>query len=428
LRWGAAILLLGIAEQWLPGGSGHIWLWSLGAWLFCLAAEGALARSARLQVDWQIPQPLRLGRRAEIAVRITRRGYSGAAATAYLPPPAGIDGSPQPHRFELGTAGNTGAPALVEQWLPLQLGAVPAPALQLRLLGVLGLAWWSRRCTGPALRPVAPDLYAADARAGGGRPGSGTAAARPGSGQELLGLRDYRSGDPLRMVAWKASARGQRMLVRELAAEQQLDIVLILDAGRAGRQQIGGLTRLHHAVNAAARLAQRATALGDHVGLIVYDGSGIRTALAPAAGVAALRRLRERLATAAAQPDDADPVPAAMALRRLCRRRTLALWFTDVDSGAGIEPLRECTRLLVPLHLPLFAGIVDADVEALVERPPRSFTDAYVTLAAVQALQAGELQALTLRQRGSKVVRAAPAVLDRRLLATYESLRLRRAV
>src|SRR3546814_1648371 len=45
--------------------------------------------------------------------------------------------------------------------------------------------------------------------------GLGSAQAHRGRGDELHHLRDYRSGDPMRDVAWKSSARAGQLLVRE---------------------------------------------------------------------------------------------------------------------------------------------------------------------------------------------------------------------
>ena len=42
---------------------------------------------------------------------------------------------------------------------------------------------------------------------------------RRGGGNELLKIRDYRVGDPLRQVHWKASARRGQLLVRENTEE-----------------------------------------------------------------------------------------------------------------------------------------------------------------------------------------------------------------
>ena len=45
-----------------------------------------------------------------------------------------------------------------------------------------------------------------------------------GDGDEYAGLRDYRSGDPQRQIAWKASARHDSLLVRESERETSDDL------------------------------------------------------------------------------------------------------------------------------------------------------------------------------------------------------------
>lgn len=64
----------------------------------------------------------------------------------------------------------------------------------------------------PAPLPRAPDA----GRLGGADPGE----------DDLRSLRDYQPGDPLRLVAWKASARTDSLLVRQLEAPQARETVL----------------------------------------------------------------------------------------------------------------------------------------------------------------------------------------------------------
>lgn len=46
------------------------------------------------------------------------------------------------------------------------------------------------------------------------------------SGEDWAGLRDYRAGDPMRRIAWRASARGERLLVKEFADPVAEQVVL----------------------------------------------------------------------------------------------------------------------------------------------------------------------------------------------------------
>jgi uncharacterized protein (DUF58 family) len=52
---------------------------------------------------------------------------------------------------------------------------------------------------------------------------------RRGLGQDLLALRDYQPMDDLRRVDWKATARANRLIVREFSAEDDRKITVFLD-------------------------------------------------------------------------------------------------------------------------------------------------------------------------------------------------------
>ncbi len=50
-----------------------------------------------------------------------------------------------------------------------------------------------------------------------------------GMGQDLLSLRDYQPNDDFRSVDWKATARSNRLIVREYAAEDEKRITIVFD-------------------------------------------------------------------------------------------------------------------------------------------------------------------------------------------------------
>jgi uncharacterized protein (DUF58 family) len=278
----------------------------------------------------------------------------------------------------------------------------------------------------PALA-VEPDLLAELGRRAGQTPAGAVAQRERGGGTEFLGLREYHSGDPLRAIAWKVSARRKRMLVREFADEQRLEMILVIDAGRAGGQQIGALTRLHHAVNAAARLAQRASALGDAIGLVTYAAQ-LQRSSQPISGSRAFRELRGALSSLRVVGEESDPMSAALAVRKLCRHRALVLWFSEVEGAAQGGALSQAAQLLLPKHLPLFVDIRDRELAAICQQPPTSWSAPYAQLAAGHALDRDERAVRELRHLGCEVVQALPENLEAQLLRRYLELRTRRRI
>ncbi|MGL6095477.1 MAG: DUF58 domain-containing protein [Fimbriiglobus sp.] len=94
---------------------------------------------------------------------------------------------------------------------------------------------------------------------------------RPGSGSELHDLREYRPGDPPKMIAWKPSARRDRLITKEYESEVPVRCVLFLDASNSVRVGPPGGTAVARLATVAAGVAQAAAASRDLVGLSVFD-------------------------------------------------------------------------------------------------------------------------------------------------------------
>jgi uncharacterized protein (DUF58 family) len=123
---------------------------------------------------------------------------------------------------------------------------------------------------------------------------------RPGSGSELFDLRDYLSGDPPKMIAWKVSARRDRLITRELESEVPIRCTLFVDASSSVRVGPAGRTALCRLVEVAAGVAQANTAQRDLTGLCLFDETGVRRLIRPGRGRAHLHQLLDGLTEAAA--------------------------------------------------------------------------------------------------------------------------------
>jgi uncharacterized protein (DUF58 family) len=132
---------------------------------------------------------------------------------------------------------------------------------------------------------------------------------RAGSGGELLDLRDYRAGDPPKMIAWKASARRDRMITKEFESDVPVRSKVFLDASAVTRLGEPGRTPLVRMSSIAAGVAQAAAGNRDIVGLTVFDETETRT-IKPARTRAHTMQLLRTLAEAAGrspQSTETDP-------------------------------------------------------------------------------------------------------------------------
>jgi uncharacterized protein (DUF58 family) len=94
---------------------------------------------------------------------------------------------------------------------------------------------------------------------------------RRGGGTELYELRELVPGDPFKSIAWMASARAGKLMVREVEEEVQETRWIVLDVSGTMRGGFPGSRKLDFAVEAAATEARRAIDEGDRIGLVTVD-------------------------------------------------------------------------------------------------------------------------------------------------------------
>lgn len=99
---------------------------------------------------------------------------------------------------------------------------------------------------------------------------------RAGTGAELLELREYVPGDPPKSIAWKVSARRDKLMTRKYESEVPVRVHLFIDGSFSTR--IGGYgLRLIDQINyVAASVAQAAISVGDPVSGMLVDETSIR--------------------------------------------------------------------------------------------------------------------------------------------------------
>lgn len=147
---------------------------------------------------------------------------------------------------------------------------------------------------------------------------------RRGQGQEFHQLREFREGDSLRQIDWKATARHRTPIAREYEDERDQQIIFMLDCGRRMRSQDGELAHFDHALNACLLLSYTALRQGDAVGLSTFASEQSRY-LAPVKGTGQLNVLLNTVYDLDSSQRPADYQAAVTELLARQKRRALVV-------------------------------------------------------------------------------------------------------
>jgi len=128
---------------------------------------------------------------------------------------------------------------------------------------------------------------------------------RSGMGSELLELREYVAGDPPKSIAWKVSARRDKLMTRQYESEVPVRLQLFIDGSIGTRTGGFGLRLLDQMNFVAASVAKAAISAGDPVGAMLFDERGLRR-IPAATGDRGFHRLLDALSDFSVNP---APIP-----------------------------------------------------------------------------------------------------------------------
>jgi uncharacterized protein (DUF58 family) len=396
-----------------------LWLLPAALLLLGLAYESWVVSRSGLTLHIEPPERFLLGRSSRIdficAHRLSRTLVIELVPSA--PEFFGIEGGTLTLR--IGAGERIGVDTRVT---PGRLGAYDWPPVKARIAGPLRLAWWPRELSCRRQVRVLPDLFHSETEVKGMTAAGLKSGTQLGTGAEVLRLREYRTGDPPRIIDWKATARAGRPIVRDFAQDHRLEIVMVVDAGRASALRAGTLDRFGHYVNVAARLAQYAAGQEDLVGLVIYADRPLAV-LAPARGAPAVSRLRATLAAARIERTESNPLYAAVRVRSLVRQRSLVVLLTDVDDTTVASQLVQAVRLLLPKHLPFVAGLSSGAAESMASSRALHWLDPYRSLAAQEYCTGLQRKVRALNALGAPALVAKPDQLEQAVFAAYTNFR-----
>ncbi|MBK5550965.1 MULTISPECIES: DUF58 domain-containing protein [unclassified Pseudomonas] len=242
---------------------------------------------------------------------------------------------------------------------------------------------------------------------------------RRGLGLEFHQLREFREGDSLRQIDWKATARQRTPIAREYQDERDQQIIFMLDCGRRMRSQDGELSHFDHALNACLLLSYVALRQGDAVGLCTFASEQARY-LAPVKGAGQLNVLLNTVYDLNSSQRSADYQAAANQLLTRQKSRSLVVWITNLRDEDD-EELLSAVKLMSRKHRVLVASLREQILDNLRQEPVQTLTEALNYCGTVDYLNARNELHERLGAHGVAVLDARPEELGTNLVTRYLS-------
>lgn len=239
---------------------------------------------------------------------------------------------------------------------------------------------------------------------------------RRGQGQEFHQLREFREGDSLRQIDWKATARQRTPIAREYEDERDQQIIFLLDCGRQMRSHDGELSHFDHALNACLLLSYVALRQGDAVGMSTFAGDEPRH-VAPVKGSGQLNVLLNAVYDLGSTQLPADYQAAANQLLARQKRRALVVLVTNLRDDD--DQVLGAVRRLSAQHRVLVASLREEALDTLRQTPVQTLPEALAYCGTVNYLNERVELHEQLNAHGVVVMDVRPAELGAALVSRY---------
>lgn len=196
---------------------------------------------------------------------------------------------------------------------------------------------------------------------------------RRGQGLDFHQLREYRQGDSLRQLDWKATAKRQKLISKDYQDERDQNVVLLIDSGRRMRCKDDELDHFDHALNASLLISYIALRQGDSVGVMSF-GNGERW-ISPQKGSDRVNVILNGLFDLQTSNNAPDYLNAAEKLTQLQRKRSLVILVTNTRDEE-LDELTLAVNLLRKRHVVLIANIREAILDATLHSEIQNFEQA----------------------------------------------------
>jgi uncharacterized protein (DUF58 family) len=386
-------------------------------------------RRAPLRVERELPRAFALGRSIRMRLTLENPGTVRWRGRLFELADPSFQMPSMPLWFDVPA---TRSESLEFEITPTARGVKHFDASQLMLRSRLGLIDWNLKIGGDESRRVFPNFedqaafawFAAERRLSDIGIKS---VRRRGAGTDFDQLVEYRPGDPVRHIDWKATLTHHRPIVRKFQEERDQRVMFLLDCGRRMRTDDTahsvGASHFDQALNALMLLAFVALKSGDAVGAMTFGTpENGEKRYAPRKGGQTLNALMAELADVEATLTFSDYTRCAAELIGRQRKRALVVLITNCRDEDAAE-LAAALALLRSRHLVVLANLREQIVGRIAAQPLIEAQSGLEVAAAHEYAQVREQMLRRFAASGALTIDCEPERLGVELVNRYTALK-----
>ncbi len=248
-----------------------------------------------------------------------------------------------------------------------------------------------------------------------------------GHSMEFEQIKEYVSGDDMRTINWKATARKGGLMVNNYTDERSQQVYSIIDKGRLMKMPFNELTLLDYAINSTLVLSNVCLQKQDRVGVMTFAnrmGSLIAADRKPIQRENILQLLYNQETAFL----ESDYEMLYMQIRNRIKHRSLLILYTNFESLSGLRRQLNYLRSIAKHHLLMVVFFENTELHKLSHLNAGNIEEVYIKTIAEKFEFEKRLIVKELQKHGILSVLTAPENLTVNAVNKYLELKARQAI
>jgi len=248
-----------------------------------------------------------------------------------------------------------------------------------------------------------------------------------GQSMEFEQIKEYVSGDDIRTLNWKASARKGGLMVNNFMEERSQQVYCIIDKGRLMKMPFDGMTLLDYSINSCLVLSNVCLKKQDRVGVITFSnepGNILPADRKPSQAEHILQLLYKQKTDFL----ESDFEMLYGQIRSKIKHRSLLILFTNFESLSGLNRQLDYLRSLAKNHLLLVVFFENSELGQLTNSHATNVEEIYIKTIAEKFSFEKRIIAKELSKYGILSILSSPKNLTVNTINKYLELKARQAI
>ena len=199
---------------------------------------------------------------------------------------------------------------------------------------------------------------------------------RLGHTMEFEQIKEYVSGDDIRTINWKATAKKNQLMVNQFQDERSQNVYMAIDKGRVMKMPFEGLSLLDYAINSTLVLSNVILKKQDKAGMFAFS-KRVENRVAAERRTSQMQRILENLYNIKTDFFESDYGRLYADIKKNITQRSLILLYTNFETLDGLNRQLPYLKGIAKSHLLVVVFFENTELEELINKKVDDIQEIY---------------------------------------------------